>query len=132
MNFTQTFEEFGSGFNQVNLFVYAGAAIVAWVLLKDKININPIKEYIQYIVNVVKSKIKITKSVNNLHKPNPTADSLFLELVVSWKRTRDLARKLECDKAVIVADEMFPYLSPGICEKPVKQPNKPNNDKPSV
>lgn len=127
MNFTQTFEDFGSNFSGTNIFVYLGAVLIAWVLLKDKINTNPIKEYIQYLVNVVKSKAVIAKSVNELHKTNPTNESLFLDLVVSWKKTRDLAEKLKCDKAVSVADEMFPYLSPGICDRPVNnsKPNKP-------
>lgn len=132
MNFTQTFEDFGSNFNVTNIFVYLGAAVIAWVLFKDKININPVKDYVEYVFNILKSKTSIAKSVNSLHKPNPTADSLFLELVVSWKRTRDLARKLKCDKAVTVADEMFPYLSPGICDGDVQnpKPNKPQPNKP--
>jgi len=42
--------------------------------------------------------------------------SLFFDLVVSWKQTRDLAEKSGCAKAVEVADQMFPYLSPMVCE----------------
>jgi organic hydroperoxide reductase OsmC/OhrA len=44
-------------------------------------------------------------------------EDLFFKLVVSWKETRDLALKCGCDKAVAVADEMFPYLSPNVCGK---------------
>ena len=42
---------------------------------------------------------------------------LFFDLVVSWKQTRDLAKLSGCDKAVEVADQMFPYLSPTICSE---------------
>ena len=36
----------------------------------------------------------------------------FFELVQSWKQTRDLAEEIGADKAVEIADQMFPYLVP--------------------
>ena len=45
---------------------------------------------------------------------------------MSWKQTRDLAQKSGCKKAVEVADQMFPYLSPMVCEDlgaKVKEPS---------
>jgi hypothetical protein len=38
-------------------------------------------------------------------------------LVLAWKQTRDLAAQSKCQKAVEVADQMFPYLSPTVCNK---------------
>ena len=43
--------------------------------------------------------------------------NVFFDLVVSWKQTRDLAELSGCKKAVEVADQMFPYLSPTICSE---------------
>jgi hypothetical protein len=59
---------------------------------------------------------KITISVPEAVKSQPAdAQNLFFDLVVSWKQTRDLAQRSGCDKAVKVADEMFPFLSPMVC-----------------
>lgn len=131
MNFTQSFEEFSSGFDRMNIFVYAGAAIIAWVLLKDKININPVKNWLQDTFQLLKNQTQST--VNIISKEiEPTSESKFFDLVAAWKKTRDLAEELKCHEAVEVADEMFPYLSPGICDKPqVVKPKTPgvNNEK---
>jgi hypothetical protein len=53
-------------------------------------------------------------AVPNVVKPENTKN-VFFDLVVSWKQTRDLAEKSGCTKAVEVADQMFPYLSPTVC-----------------
>jgi hypothetical protein len=42
-------------------------------------------------------------------------EDLFFKLVVSWKETRDLAVRSGCAEAVKVADQMFPFLSPMVC-----------------
>ena len=56
---------------------------------------------------IIKSIEKNTEVVKN--------KDLFFDLVVSWKQTRDLAVLSGCAKAVEVADQMFPYLSPEVC-----------------
>jgi hypothetical protein len=43
-------------------------------------------------------------------------EDTFFKLVVSWKQTRDLAEKLNCEKALEAADNMFPFLSPQVCD----------------
>ena len=62
--------------------------------------------------NFVKEKVK-----------SEDDSQLFFDLVVSWKQTRDLAEKSGCQEAIEVADQMFPYLSPTIC-----QPSEETND----
>ena len=37
MNFTQSFEEFSKGLVPMDLILYAGIALVVWVLFKDKL-----------------------------------------------------------------------------------------------
>ena len=46
-----------------------------------------------------------------------TKEDVFFELITSWKKTRDLAVKAQCTEAIRVADEMFPYLSPVVCNE---------------
>lgn len=134
MNFTQSFEEFSKGLSSTDLMLYAGIALVVWVLFKDKL--SPV----QGVFNLVSESIKrlMTKKEIPLVQPAVTvstnaplvlattianntnskqSEDLFFKLVVSWKETRDLALKCGCDKAVEVADEMFPYLSPNVCGK---------------
>lgn len=123
MNFTQTFEEFSTGLGPTDLALYAGVGIVLWVLFKDKL--SPIQEMLTGVFNKVKSQIpeNINVVVPDIPDKFPSTiptksgkTDVFFDLVVSWKQTRDLAVKSGCDKAVEVADEMFPYLSPTICE----------------
>ena len=123
MNFTQTFEEFSSGLGPTDLALYAGAGIVLWILFKDKL--SPVQEAILKIVKGIKSKLGDidlpTPSIPGLDEvaKNVPEDKqkLFFDLVVSWKQTRDLAERSGCNKAVEVADQMFPYLSPTICSE---------------
>lgn len=124
MNFTQTFEEFSTGLGPTDLALYAGVGVVLWVLFKDKL--SPIQEMLLGVFNKVKNQIP--KNINVIvpdipdtfpSKPITTKSGktdVFFDLVVSWKQTRDLAVQSGCDKAVEVADQMFPYLSPTICE----------------
>lgn len=118
MNFTQSFEEFSSSLGPTDLALYAGAGIVLWVLFKDKL--SPVQKIIGDLVNKVKGSVTngdtVTIKVPDSVKSSTRADQdLFFDLVVSWKQTRDLAVKSGCAKAVEVADQMFPYLSPTVC-----------------
>lgn len=120
MNFTQSFEEFSTKLGPTDLALYAGIGIVLWVLFKDKL--SPVQKILLDLFD--KSK----KIVDNVPVPSladvvstgPTSQTkqdLFFDLVVSWKQTRDLAVKSGCKKAVEVADQMFPYLSPTVCSE---------------
>jgi hypothetical protein len=120
MNFTQSFEEFSAGLGPMDLALYAGVGIVIWVLFKDQL--SPVQKALMDLFNSFKNKLsteqpnKITISVPEAVKSQPAdAQNLFFDLVVSWKQTRDLAQRSGCDKAVKVADEMFPFLSPMVC-----------------
>lgn len=117
MNFTQTFEEFSSGLAPMDLFLYAGIGILIWVMFKDKL--SPVQELLSGFFSKIKETgSKSTEIIEDLIKEKnipQDKQSLFFDLVVSWKQTRDLAEKSGCSRAVEVADEMFPYLSPTIC-----------------
>jgi hypothetical protein len=121
MNYAQSFEEFASSLGPTDLALYAGAAIVAWVLFKDKL--NPVSLFVKQLVDKITSLLGQKSTVA---KPVPAAtnnvvletkEDVFFELVTSWKRTRDLAVKAECTEAIKVADQMFPYLSPVVCNE---------------
>jgi hypothetical protein len=119
MNFTQSFEEFSASLGPMDLALYAGAGIILWVLFKDKL--SPVQTAVMDIVNRLKSSVggisdTVTIKVPDVVKSSPRVQQdLFFDLVVSWKQTRDLAVKSGCSKAVEVADQMFPYLSPTVC-----------------
>ena len=121
MNYTQSFEEFSSSLGPMDLALYAGAGIILWVLFKDKL--SPVQsilmDYFEKLKGVAKDKTDtITIKVPDAVKSSPRDEQdLFFDLVVSWKQTRDLAVKSGCAKAVKVADEMFPYLSPTVCSE---------------
>jgi hypothetical protein len=120
MNFTESFSEFSSKLTPMDLALYAGAGIVLWVIFKD--NLSPVQKIILDIVTKIKGYGAIgvkptpfvstpTNNDTNLIKDG----DVFFDLVVSWKQTRDLAERSGCTKAVEVADQMFPYLSPTVC-----------------
>lgn len=130
MNYTESFDQFASKLGPTDLALYAGAGIVLWVLFKDKL--SPVQEF---IVNMFKKKndqpvadrsfIPTDNILSNVFSTsNKKIDygsshnkDVFFDLVVSWKQTRDLAVKSGCNKAVEVADQMFPFLSPSVCLK---------------
>lgn len=129
MNFTQSFEEFSSSLEPMDLALYAGAGIIIWVLFKDRL--SPVQKLVtdaiaslkEYFSDLKKEKDQPMIKVPEHLKDAPVeAQNLFFDLVVSWKQTRDLAERSGCSKAVQVADEMFPYLSPTVCKD--KQPVK--------
>jgi hypothetical protein len=133
MNFTQSFEEFSKGLSSTDLMLYAGIGLVVWILFKDKL--SPVQGVINLALEslnrlLVKKTVSVVPPATTLVDSVPTIlastiaenskqepEDLFFKLVVSWKETRDLALKCGCDKAVAVADEMFPYLSPNVCGK---------------
>jgi hypothetical protein len=133
MNFTQSFEEFSKGLSSTDLMLYAGIGLVVWILFKDKL--SPVQGMINLALEslnrlLVKKTVSVVPPATTLVDSVPTIlastiaenskqepEDLFFKLVVSWKETRDLALKCGCDKAVAVADEMFPYLSPNVCGK---------------
>lgn len=117
LDYAQSFEEFSSSLKPVDLALYAGAAIVLWVLFKDKL--SPVQKLVNDLLSKVRGAIK-PSSVVESSQPTDVAvvskdNDIFFDLVVSWKQTRDLAVKSGCDEAVKVADQMFPYLSPNVC-----------------
>lgn len=117
MNFTESFQEFSTKVGPMDLALYAGIGVVLWVLFKDQL--SPVQKLISDLIN--KTLKKTTGSVpvvpinTNVPVTHTNTTDLFFNLVVSWKQTRDLAEKSGCHKAVEVADQMFPYLSPEVC-----------------
>lgn len=117
MNYTQTFEEFSRGLNGTDLALYAGIGIVLWILFQDKL--NPVKELLVKTLNSFKSRTSTDLAVPNV-STNTTVnekEDVFFQLIASWKLTRDLAVKNGCVEAVKVADQMFPCLSPTVCNE---------------
>jgi len=117
MNYTESFQEFSSKLGPVDLALYAGVALVLWVLFKDKV--SPIQKLLGDFINKTKNS-NIVPIVVPETKPviiEDKKDDIFFKLVVSWKQTRDLAIQSGCSKAVEVADQMFPFLSPNVCNK---------------
>lgn len=110
MNYTETFDQFASRLNTMDLALYAGIGLVIWVLFKDKL--SPVQKAVQNLLGNVVSK-KTTPSVS-IAQPT-VSDDVFFDLVASWKQTRDLAVRSGCSEAVKVADQMFPHLSPTVC-----------------
>jgi hypothetical protein len=128
MNYTETFEEFSKSVAPMDLALYAGVGLVLWVVFKDKL--SPVQKLVSSVVNQVKGwlnrkmpEITLPKEITGLDKKvvvKPVSkDDIFFQLVVSWKKTRDLAEQMGCNDAVKVADDMFPYLSPNVCGKTV-------------
>lgn len=122
LDYAQSFEQFAGSVKPMDLALYAGVGLVLWVLFKDKM--SPVQNFVKSVVDKVKGVIGSTKTstVPSVVVPTTVAKNLdkedvFFQLVVSWKQTRDLAVKSNCVEAVKVADQMFPYLSPTVCDK---------------
>lgn len=110
IDYTQSFQDFATKVKPSDLALYAGAGLVIWILFKEKL--SPVQSALINLFNKAKSSLPQTT------KTAQTQDTFFA-LVASWKQTRDLAVKNGCSEAVKVADEMFPYLSPNVCNNPV-------------
>jgi hypothetical protein len=122
MNFTESFQEFSSKLSTTDLALYAGVGLVLWVLFKDKL--SPVQKLLVGLVDKIKGAggsalpVVTVPSVSPVVVPKRTdAEDIFFKLVVSWKQTRDLAVQSGCAEAVKVADQMFPFLSPNVCQK---------------
>jgi len=121
IDYAQSFDDFASSLNPTNLALYAGAAIVLWVLFKEKL--NPINELVKKVFVRAKELVESKKSpvsyspvivTDKIKEKNK--EDVFFDLIVSWKKTRDLAVSAGCEEAVKVADQMFPFLSPNVCK----------------
>jgi len=129
MNYTESFDQFASKLGPTDLALYAGAGIILWILFKDKL--SPVQQFLTGLLRQKTNSItsKTSNSVlatdnilTNILDPVASVKKIeakdnFYNLVVSWKQTRDLAVKSGCEKAVEVADQMFPFLSPSVCSK---------------
>lgn len=116
LDYAQTFEEFSSSLKPMDLALYAGAGIILWVLFKEKL--SPVQKILGELLNRFKGQLGPQNKVEI--KPTlvaPESNNIFFDLITSWKQTRDLAVKSGCSEAVKVADEMFPYLSPTVCQE---------------
>lgn len=122
MNLTESFNEFSSRLGPMDLALYAGTGIVLWVLFKDKL--RPVQKSVVDFINQFTKNVPSPDVIKSIEKNTAKVKNpdLFFNLVVSWKQTRDLAVQSGCSKAVEVADQMFPYLSPEVCA------NKENTD----
>jgi hypothetical protein len=125
MNLTQSFQEFSSKVTTMDLALYAGIGLVLWILFKDNLKgvLDPVTNLVKGLIsknNNLPSSVELPKidpvvvpRVDSTTEP----DEVFFKLIVSWKQTRDLAEKSGCVEAIKVADQMFPYLSPTVCNK---------------
>jgi hypothetical protein len=118
MNYAESFQEFSSRLSTTDLMVYGGAALVLFVLFKDKL--TPLKDLIINTYNSVMNKVKNDTVASTPVTTVKTNDNDFLKLISSWKNTRDLAEKMRCPKAVEVLDSAFPHLSPNTCGQETK------------
>jgi hypothetical protein len=117
MNDTESFEQFATRVTPLDLALYAGLGLVLWVLFKDRL--SPVQKIISDLI----AKIKGDKStvpnllapVVSVKVPETQKEDVFFQLIASWKQTRDLALKSECDEAIKSLDQTFPYLSPTAC-----------------
>jgi len=124
-NYTETFDQFASKLGPTDLALYAGAALVLFVLFKNRL--SPVKLILNDLMLKLRSATGTAKTLNIVPEIKPLAtpvsihkEDTFFKLVVSWKQTRDLAVELGCDEAIKVADQMFPYLSPNSCKENTK------------
>lgn len=113
LEYAQTFEQFSSSVKPMDLALYAGAGLVLFVLFKDRL--SPLQNLVKELLT--KIKIPTFHSSSSVSVVKTANEDIFFQLVTSWKQTRDLAEKSGCKEAVRVADEMFPYLSPTICNE---------------
>lgn len=105
-------DNFGAMPTILDLSLYVGILIVLYILFKDKLGF--IKEYVD---KFLKSTPKVAEDVVVIDETIPAEDihndsELFFRLIKSWKQTKDLAEQYGADKAVKIADEMFPHLIP--------------------
>lgn len=115
MNPLETFGEFSGKLTTTDLMLYAGVAVVLWVLFKDKL--GGVGDFVK---NLLKNKLDNNTSI--IINDKNAEQELFFELIASWKKTRDLAEKSGCVKAVDAVDQLFPHLSPITCKEKTDEP----------
>jgi len=103
-------ENFGAGLKTMDISLYAGVAIVVYVLFKEQIN-NAFGKIAEKIKTVKAPEFPVDTGLFIDNEP-VTQDDIFFDLIKSWKQTRDLAEAYGADKAVDIADQMFPHLVP--------------------
>jgi len=117
MNYTESFEQFATRVTSLDLALYAGLGVVLWVLFKDRL--SPVQKIISDLIAKVKSNKSIESNlltpVVSVKVPESPKEDVFFQLIASWKQTRDLAVKSDCEEAVKALDQTFPYLSPTAC-----------------
>jgi hypothetical protein len=130
MNYSQSFEEFSSSVGPTDLALYAGIGVVLFVLFKDRL--SPVQKMLLDFVETTKKWFQDTAKPKPpvvgplpdfpvpptipLVRPQPeTKDAGFLDLVASWKQTRDLSKEYGCEQATEMLDQVFQYLSPVVC-----------------
>jgi hypothetical protein len=120
MNFTESFDQFAQRVSGLDLALYAGAGIILYIIFKEKL--PPIQKLTSFLSDKLKTVTTSTTSaiapvvISQNTEQKTTKEDLFFALVSSWKQTRDLAVASGCDDAVKAADDMFPFLSPQVCQ----------------
>lgn len=120
MNPLETFGEFSSKLTTTDLMLYAGVAVVLWVLFKDQL--GGVTKAITNLIGNNKSSVVPGVVVSKPTDEEAANTDLFFELIASWKKTRDLAEKSGCVKAVDAVDQLFPHLSPVTCKEKTDEP----------
>lgn len=119
MNYTQSFEEFSTSLGPTDLALYAGIGVVLYVLFKDKL--SPVQKMVTDLVLDLKASLNNPKPVVvPVQAPSPKLEPTpgstnFVNLIGSWKQTRDLAVKAGCYEAVKSLDDVYGLLSPKTC-----------------
>jgi hypothetical protein len=114
MNPLESFGEFSSKLTNTDLMLYAGVAVILWVLFKDKL--GGVTQAIKNLLGNNRSSVVPGIVVSQPTTEEASDTDLFFELIASWKKTRDLAEKSGCVEAVDAVDQLFPHLSPVTCK----------------
>tara|TARA_B100002019_G_C21200064_1_gene563530 strand:+ start:646 stop:1020 length:375 start_codon:yes stop_codon:yes gene_type:complete len=106
-------ENFGAMPSTLDVCLYVGVLIVVYVLFQDKL--GPVKEFITNFLRKARptrSTEVVTIDENVVADEIHSESELFFKLIRSWKLTKDLAEQYGANKAVEIADQMFPHLIP--------------------
>jgi len=106
-------ENFGAMPSTLDVCLYVGVLIVVYVLFQDKL--GPVKEFITNFLRKARPTRNtevVTIDENVVADEIHSESELFFKLIRSWKLTKDLAEQYGANKAVEIADQMFPHLIP--------------------